>query len=64
MGLTVGAIAVHRSGEVLAKWVEKRFSHLASNLGHRVALRIREFRSGLNTVHSMTSLLLLIEFPC
>jgi hypothetical protein len=60
VGLIVGAITVHRSGEVLANWVEMRFSHLASNLGHRVALRIREFRNGLNTVHSTTSLLLLI----
>src|SRR5882672_11545723 len=43
--LTLGAIAVHRSGEALAHWVEKRFAHVASNLGHRIALRIREFRS-------------------
>jgi uncharacterized protein (TIRG00374 family) len=60
VGLTAGAILVHRSGEALAKWVEKRFSHVASNLGHRIALRIREFRSGLNTVHGVSSLLLLI----
>src|SRR5579864_8400044 len=37
VGLTLGAIAVHRSGEALAKWVETRFGHLASNFGHRVA---------------------------
>ena len=60
VGLTVGAIVVHRSGEALANWVENRFSHLASNLGHRIALRIREFRGGMNTVHSKTSLLALI----
>ena len=60
VGLTLGAIAVHRSGEALAKWVETRFGHLASNFGHRVALRIREFRSGLNTIHSTSSLLALI----
>jgi hypothetical protein len=60
VGLTVGAIVVHRSGEALANWVETRFSHLASNLGHRIALRIREFRGGMNTVHSKTSLLALI----
>jgi uncharacterized protein (TIRG00374 family) len=60
IGLTLGAIAVHRWGDALAKWVERRFAHLAANLGHRVALRIREFRRGLNTVHSKTSLLLLI----
>jgi len=44
----------------LAYWVEKRFAHVASNLGHRIALRIREFRSGLNTIHNKKSLLLLI----
>lgn len=60
VGLICGAIVVHRSGDRLAQWVEKRFSHLASNLGHRIAIRIREFRSGLNTIHSTASLLLLI----
>ena len=60
VGLTVGAIFVHRSGAILANWVDARFSHLPSNLGHRIALRIREFRNGMNTVHSKTSLLALI----
>src|SRR5438034_3462175 len=41
VGLTLAAIAVARSGEALANWVERRFSHLAANLGHRIALRIR-----------------------
>ncbi len=59
-GLTIAAVAVHRSGELLAGWVERRFSHLAANLGHRIALRIREFRGGLNTIHSPVSLLQLI----
>jgi glycosyltransferase 2 family protein len=60
VALTAGAVIVHRTGEALANWVDARFSHLASNLGHRVALRIREFRGGMNTVHSATSLLALI----
>ena len=60
VGLTFGALAVHRSGEALAAWVERRFSHRASNLGHRIAIRIREFRSGLNTIHDKKSLLMLI----
>jgi glycosyltransferase 2 family protein len=60
VGLTVGAIVVHRSGEALAKWIEGRFSRGSSNLGHRVALRVREFRGGLNTIHSTASLLMLI----
>jgi uncharacterized protein (TIRG00374 family) len=60
IALTLGAIAVHRSGEALASWVETRFSSVSSNLTHRVALRIREFRSGLNTIHGKSSLLQLI----
>jgi glycosyltransferase 2 family protein len=60
VGLTLGALAVHRNGEALAAWVERRFSHHVSNLGHRIAIRIREFRSGLNTIHNKKSLLLLI----
>jgi uncharacterized protein (TIRG00374 family) len=60
VGLILGALAVHRSGEALAGWVERRFAHHASNLGHRIAMRIREFRSGLNTIHDKKSLLLLI----
>src|SRR5919197_6456659 len=54
-GLTVAAIIVSRSGEALAQWVERRFAHLASNLAHRIALRIREFRNGLDTIHNPTS---------
>jgi hypothetical protein len=60
VGLTLGALAVHRSGEALASWVERRFAHHASNLGHRIAMRIREFRGGLNTIHDKKSLLMLI----
>jgi glycosyltransferase 2 family protein len=58
--LTLGALAVHRSGEKLATWIESRFSQGSSKLGHRVALRVREFRSGLNTIHNTASLLQLI----
>ena len=41
-------------------WIQPRFSHLAANLGHKIATRVREFRSGLNTIHSPLSLILLI----
>lgn len=51
IALVVVALAISRSGEALARWVEKRFAHLAANLGHRIAARIREFRAGLNTIH-------------
>jgi glycosyltransferase 2 family protein len=59
IGLIIAAIAVHRSGEALAAWVERRFSHWSANLGNRIALRIREFRVGLNTIDSGWSLILL-----
>jgi glycosyltransferase 2 family protein len=52
VALTGAAIVVSRRGEDLARWVEKRFAHHASNLGQRISLRVREFRSGLNTIHN------------
>jgi glycosyltransferase 2 family protein len=58
--ISLGAVAVHWKGEVIADWVERRFSHLAANLGHKIAARIREFRSGLNTIHDPMSLIMLI----
>ena len=58
--LTLGALAVSQRGEAVADWMEHRFAHLAANLGQRIALRIREFRGGLNTIHSASSLLQLI----
>jgi uncharacterized protein (TIRG00374 family) len=59
IGLILAAVAVSRSGEMLAAWVERRFSHLAANLGHRIAMRIREFRVGLNTIRGPMSFFLL-----
>src|ERR1700751_228295 len=52
-GLVVGLIwaapAVHRSGDALARVVEKRVAHLFTNLEARVALRIREAGDWQNT---------------
>jgi uncharacterized protein (TIRG00374 family) len=58
--MTTGAAAVSWQGEALAKWIEVRFSHLPSHLGHRIAARIREFRDGLNTIHNLSSLIQLV----
>jgi uncharacterized protein (TIRG00374 family) len=58
MGVAAGIVSW--KGEALASWVERRFSHLAANLGHRIALRIREFRQGLDTIDSLVSLLELV----
>ncbi len=60
VGLAFGAWMVSKSGEAIAAWIERRFAHLASNLGHRIAMRIREFRGGLNTIHGLWELLQLI----
>src|SRR5580658_4728658 len=59
-GLVGAAVIVGRSGEAIAAWVEKRFAHLAANLGHRIAERVREFGAGLRIVHGPISLTLSI----
>jgi glycosyltransferase 2 family protein len=58
--LTIGAIVVRRSGDAVARWVEDRFGHLSQNFGHKLAQKVREFGQGLDTIHSLISLLLLI----
>ncbi len=58
--MVLGAIIIHKSGEALAQWVERRLAHLASGLGHKVAARIREFRDGLNTIHGLGSFLQIV----
>jgi uncharacterized protein (TIRG00374 family) len=59
LGLFGVAAAINYNGPAIATWIEDRFSHLARNLGHRVAQRIREFASGLNTIHSPASLVMI-----
>jgi uncharacterized protein (TIRG00374 family) len=60
VGMVVGAMAVRAKGEGIANWVERRFSHLAANLGHKIAARVREFHSGLDTIHGPWSMIALI----
>ena len=50
-GLLCAAVLMAYRGKGIAQWVEGRFSHLAENLGHRIAQKIREFTVGLNTIH-------------
>jgi glycosyltransferase 2 family protein len=54
-GTAVAAAIIGRNSEAAAKWVESRFSHLSSNLGHRLAEKVREFGMGLNTIHGPVS---------
>lgn len=56
-GATAAAIVIGRNVEAAARWMEKRFSRLSSNLGHRLAQKVREFGMGLNTIHGPISLL-------
>jgi glycosyltransferase 2 family protein len=55
--MAVAAMIIGRRGEAAARWVEERFSHLSSNLGHKLAQKVREFGTGLNTIHGPISLL-------
>lgn len=56
LGLLFGALLINYQGPAIANWIEKRFSHLAKNLGHRIAQRVREFAGGLNTIHGAWAL--------
>jgi uncharacterized protein (TIRG00374 family) len=51
IGTAFVAILTAKYGETISVWVERRFAHLASNLGHRIAQRLREFHRGLDTIH-------------
>lgn len=53
---TVAAIVVRRKGEAAARWVEDRFSHLSSNFGHKLGHKVREFGTGLNTIHGVAEM--------
>ena len=59
-GTTIAAIVIRRNGERVAAWIEQRFAHHASGLGHRLAEKVREFGMGLNTIHGRFALLWLI----
>ena len=57
VAMIAAAIAVHSKGDSIANWLEQRFSHLPGHLGHKVAMRLREFRAGLDTIHGPFSLI-------
>jgi len=56
-GLLTMAVLISYRGSRIATWVEDRFTHLANNLGHRIAQKIREFTAGLNTIHGPVAFL-------
>ncbi len=57
VGMTVTAVVIARSGEAIAEWVEDRLAQRAPHFGSKLALKIREFGQGLNTIHGPISLL-------
>lgn len=57
LGTTAAAVVIGRNGDAAARWVEQRFAHLSSNLGHRMGQKVREFGMGLNTIHGPLSLI-------
>lgn len=57
LGLFSVAALIRYRGPAIADWVENRFSQLARNLGKRIALRIREFARGLDTIHGPAAFL-------
>lgn len=57
LGTTAAAVVIGRNGEMAANWVERRFAHLSSSVGHILGQKVREFGTGLNTIHGPMSLL-------
>jgi hypothetical protein len=64
-GTAVAAVVIRRNGERVAEWIEQRrmgwlaktFPKFSSNIEHKLALKVREFGMGLNTIHGPLSLL-------
>jgi glycosyltransferase 2 family protein len=58
VGLTAAAaVIIRRKGDAAAQWVEERFSHMSSNIGHKMGQMVREFGAGLNTIHGVAEML-------
>ncbi len=54
---TIAAVVIRRKGERVALWLEQKFAHHATRLGHRMAEKVREFGMGLNTIHGPLAML-------
>ncbi len=53
----VAAVVIGRNVGAAATWVEQRSSRVSATLGHKLAQRVREFGSGLNTINGPLSML-------
>lgn len=54
LGMVAAAVLIRWRGERVALWIENRFAH-RKELGHSLAMRVREFKDGLHTIHSASS---------
>ena len=50
--LGTGAWIISAKGEAIATWIERKSS--GKGLGQKIAVRVREFRGGLNTIHGFS----------
>lgn len=57
-GTAIAAVLIRKNVERAATWVEKKFSHLPAHFGHKLGVKVREFGTGLNTIHSPLALVL------
>jgi glycosyltransferase 2 family protein len=55
--LAVAAVLIGRNVEAAVVFVEGMLQHLPKHLGHKIAQKVREFGTGLNTIHGPWSLL-------
>jgi hypothetical protein len=53
----IAAVVISKNVEGAARWVEQRFSRVSSTLGHKLAVKVRKFGMGLNTIHGPLSML-------
>lgn len=48
---------ISAKGELVAAWIERKFSRTTGGVSHKIALLVREFRAGLNTIHGFIEFL-------
>ncbi|SRR6266536_18398 len=58
--LAIVAWIISAKGEIVAAWLERGFTGPARGLRHKLAMRVREFRGGLNTIHGFSELVQLV----
>ncbi len=56
-GAALAAVLISRFGDVIAHWIENRSVRTPAGFGHKLAQKVREFGTGLNTIHGPWSLL-------